>query len=153
MSADFDFQIGRWQVAHRRLRERLVNSSDWESFSGTCEMRPVLGGLGNVEDNLLHISTGTYRAIAVRSFDPAAGTWAIWWLDGRNPHVLDVPVIGRFEDGTGTFLALDDSSGRPIHVRFLWLQTRTPTPRWEQAMSADGGQTWETNWTMDFTRD
>ncbi len=152
MSADFDFQIGRWQVAHRRLRARLVNSTDWEDFSGTCEMRPVLGGLGNVEDNILDISTGTYRAIAVRSFDPVAGTWAIWWLDGRNPHVLDVPVIGRFEDGTGTFLAVDNSGARPIHVRFLWLETLTPTPRWEQAMSDDGGATWETNWTMNFTR-
>jgi len=25
-------------------------------------------------------------------------------------------------------------------------------PRWEQALSVDGGATWETNWTMDFVR-
>jgi hypothetical protein len=25
--------------------------------------------------------------------------------------------------------------------------------RWEQAFSADGGKTWETNWIMQFTRD
>lgn len=24
--------------------------------------------------------------------------------------------------------------------------------RWEQAFSSDGGITWETNWTMDFSR-
>ena len=34
---------------------------------------------------------------------------------------------------------------------FLWLQTDTQSPRWEQAMSADGGQSWETNWTMDLS--
>jgi hypothetical protein len=28
----------------------------------------------------------------------------------------------------------------------------TSTPRWEQAFSEDGGETWETNWIMDFTR-
>jgi hypothetical protein len=28
----------------------------------------------------------------------------------------------------------------------------TPTPRWEQAFSEDGGETWETNWVMDFAR-
>ena len=28
----------------------------------------------------------------------------------------------------------------------------TPTPRWEQAFSADGGKTWETNWVMEMTR-
>jgi hypothetical protein len=40
----------------------------------------------------------------------------------------------------------------PVHVRFLWLQTDTPTPRSEQAMSVDGGETWEINWTIDFGR-
>ncbi len=152
MSKDFDFQIGSWRVTHKRLRERLVGSSDWETFEGTSVMRPVLGGAGNVEDNVLHISTGTYRAIAIRSYDPVQKTWAIWWLDDRNPHALDVPVIGSFEDGAGTFLAVDTSGDRPVHVRFLWLHTDTPTPRWEQAMSVDGGETWETNWTMDFER-
>lgn len=152
VSNDFDFQIGSWRVTHRRLRERLVGSSDWETFSGTSTMRTVLGGAGNIEDNVLHISTGTYRAIAIRSYDPAGKTWAIWWLDGRNPHALDVPVIGRFADGVGTFEAVDTSGARPVHVRFLWLKTNTSAPRWEQAMSADGGETWETNWTMDFER-
>jgi hypothetical protein len=27
------------------------------------------------------------------------------------------------------------------------------SPEWEQAFSADGGKTWETNWTMTFARD
>jgi len=39
-----------------------------------------------------------------------------------------------------------------VLVRFLWLRTLTRAPRWEQAVSPDGGATWETNWTMDFTR-
>ena len=48
---------------------------------------------------------------------------------------------------------LDDAhDGRPVKLRFLWLDTETATPRWEQAMSEDRGQSWETNWTMDFER-
>ena len=39
----------------------------------------------------------------------------------------------------------------PIRVRFIWSGVTTPTPRWEQAFSDDGGETWETNWVMDFT--
>lgn len=150
--SDFDFQIGRWRVKHRRLKARLADCHDWESFDGTCDMRPVLGGNGNVEDNVLHISTGTYRALAIRAFDPVLGTWAIWWLDDRAPHNLDAPVIGGFENGVGTFLADDTLEGAPVKLRFLWLKTDTDTPRWEQALSTDGGETWETNWTMDFER-
>jgi len=153
VSRDFDFQIGSWRVTHKRLRVRFVGSDDWETFSGTSVMRPVLGGAGNIEDNVLHISTGTYRAIALRSYDPAKKTWAIWWLDDRSPHTLVVPVIGSFADGVGTFLAVDTSGDTPVHFRFLWLHTDTSMPRWVQALSVDGGETWETNWTMDFERD
>lgn len=88
----------------------------------------------------------------MRDYDEVAGTWAIWWLSTAEPHVLDVPVIGRFENGVGTFLAEDSLDGRPILVRFLWLNADGPAPRWEQAFSQDEGQTWETNWVMDFTR-
>jgi len=153
ISHDFDFQIGQWHVKHRRLKERLVASTDWEEFSGTSEMRPILGGNGNVEDNLLNISSGAYRAVALRSFDPVKKRWAIWWLDGRAPHVLDVPVIGKFENGTGSFYADVTQDGIKAQLRFLWLTANKSKPRWEQAMSIDNGKTWETNWTMDFTRE
>lgn len=151
-SRDFDFQVGTWDVGHRRLKERLSGCEVWDEFSGTCVMRPILGGSGNIEDNVLHLPAGTYRAVALRSFDPIQGAWAIWWLDSRFPHQLDVPVIGRFDNGVGEFHADDRLNGAAVRVRFLWLRTETDSPRWEQAMSLDDGQSWETNWTMDFRR-
>ncbi len=151
-SDDFDFQIGDWNVKHRRLKERLVASVDWEEFDGTCSMSPVLGGNGNVEDNVLHIASGSYRAVALRSFDPRAQAWAIWWLDSLMPHRLDIPVIGSFEGGIGTFCATETIDGRAVKLRFQWMRTKTASPRWEQAMSTDDGKSWETNWTMDFHR-
>jgi hypothetical protein len=42
--------------------------------------------------------------------------------------------------------------GRDITVRYKWSDITATTARWEQAFSLDGGQTWETNWTADFTR-
>ena len=152
ISQDFDFELGKWQVRHRRLKERLAGCDDWEEFDGTSDTRPVLGGNGNVEDNFLEFPNGFYRAIAIRAFDVEKQTWAIWWLSAGNPHQLEVPVIGRFKDNVGTFFATDTLRGAPISVRFLWLNTDTATPRWEQAMSRDDGATWETNWTMDFRR-
>ncbi len=149
---DFDFEFGEWQVNHRRLRERLVGCTDWESFTGTADVRPILGGNGNIEDNWIEFPEGGYRAIALRSFDAASGTWAIWWLDARFPHQLDTPVTGRFEGDTGTFLARDSLRSLPILVRFRWLRGNRDQPRWEQAFSPDDGATWETNWEMQFRR-
>ena len=68
------------------------------------------------------------------------------------PHQIDVPVVGSFLDGIGSFYADDTFEGRPIRVRFTWFAIDKEAPRWEQAFSIDGGITWETNWTMDFRR-
>ena len=92
------------------------------------------------------------RQITLRSYDPKAGQWSIWWLDGRYPATLDTPMVGRFENGVGTFYANDTLAGRPIRVRFLWTLPKPGMPRWEQAFSADAGASWETNWVMEFTR-
>jgi hypothetical protein len=149
---DFDFVIGDWRVHHRRLKERLAGCAEWVEFEGISTTRKILSGFGNIEDNVLALPDGAYRAVAVRSFDPVAGTWAIWWLDGRNPHQLDVPVVGQFKNGISMFYADDALNGMPIKVRFMWSSLTADSARWEQAFSDDGGITWETNWTMDFAR-
>ncbi len=150
--ADFDFIIGTWRVRHRRLNARLAGCTEWTEFGGLSSTTKVLGGFGNLEDNRLDFPEGTFRAVALRSYDAAAGTWSIWWLDGRNPHGLDTPVIGRFVDGRGEFYADDQLDGRAIRIRFIWQPNPGSHPSWEQAFSADGGASWETNWTMVFER-
>jgi hypothetical protein len=149
---DFDFLAGRWRVHHRRLRERLAGCRDWQAFEGSCVMQPMLDGRGNVDDNVVGLPDGPYRAVSLRAYDPATRQWAIWWLDERHPHRIDPPVVGAFDAGVGTFLADDTFAGRPIRVRFRWTDTGTASPRWEQAFSEDGGLSWEVNWTMRFER-
>jgi hypothetical protein len=150
---DFDFFIGEWKVHHRQLKERLVGSHEWMQFEGTTSTRKILGGLGNMDDNLLDKPGSAYRAVTLRSFDPANGQWSIWWLDGRTPSAnLDPSMKGRFENGIGTFHADDTLDGKPICVRFTWSHSSATACHWEQAFSPDGGTTWETNWSMDFRR-
>jgi len=149
---DFDFLLGRWMVQHRRLKSRLTHCVDWESFAGTCEARPILGGQGNVDDNVLALPDGLYRASSIRIFNPATGDWAIWWFDARYPTKLDPPVIGSFQDGVGTFYSDDQWNGCPIRVRYLWSDITAAAARWQQAFSGDGGNNWETNWVMEFRR-
>ena len=150
--SDFDFFHGRWAVSHRRLQKRLADDANWDVFGGACDVRALLGGLGNVDDNVIELPGGAYRAATVRTFDPATRQWSIWWIDGRNPLVIDVPMRGSFEDGVGTFFCEDVFKGRPIRLRFLWSRITENSARWEQAFSADGGDSWETNWIMEFVR-
>ncbi len=147
---DFDFWMGSWKVRNRYLRERLKGSSEWVEFDATVAARLLLDGIGN-EDEFRTDHDGGFIGMSFRFFDPTIEKWAIYWADTRRPGLLDPPVLGSFSGDVGIFEGDDTFEGKPIRVRFIWSGTATPTPRWEQAFSADGGETWETNWIMDFT--
>jgi hypothetical protein len=147
---DFDFWMGDWKVRNRRLKARLAGSDEWEEFEATSVARPILGGLGN-EDVFLTDHDGGFIGMSFRFFDAEKRRWSIYWADSRRSGELDPPVFGTFSGDRGIFHGKDVFEGRPILVRFIWSGITTPTPRWEQAFSDDGGATWETNWIMEFS--
>jgi hypothetical protein len=151
---DFDFLFGRWQVHHRKLKHRLVNSHEWIEFEGTLFCQPLMGGYANVDDTVFEVPGGTYRGVAPRSFDAKTGQWSIWWMDSRTPlGPMDPPVRGSFHNGVGTFYANDDTEdGKPVRTRLIWSEITPTSGHWEQAESTDGGKTWETDWIMDLKR-
>ncbi len=149
---DFDFIIGDWKVQHRRLKDLLNDCDEWVEFEGSSSTRRTMGGFGNLEDVHLKFPESSFRAVALRSYNAESNLWSIWWLDGRFPDVLDVPVVGRFTEGVGVFFADDVLNGVNIKVRFKWISLDPSKPRWEQAFSKDNGETWETNWTMEFSQ-
>ena len=149
-ATDFDFFFGAWNVHNRRLVERLTGSDEWEEFAATVVARPLLDGAGN-EDEFRTDYAGGFVGMSFRFFDPERRRWSIYWADSRRTGVLDPPVFGAFAGDVGIFEGDDTHEGRPIRVRFTWSGVTTPTPRWEQAFSVDGGTTWETNWIMEFT--
>jgi hypothetical protein len=147
---DFDFYFGRWAVHNRRLVERLVGCQEWEELEATQECRPLLGGLGNLDD-FVTAWRGGYRGMTLRLFQPATRQWSIYWANDRD-GVLEPPVVGRFTDGVGTFLGRDHHRGTPVLARFVWSHITAHSARWEQAFSTDEGTTWEVNWVMEMTR-
>ena len=151
---DFDFLVGRWQVHHRKLKERLANNHEWIEFEGTLVSQPLMGGYANVDDDVFEVPGGTYRGVAPRLFDAKTQQWSIWWLDSRTPLApLDPPVRGSFHNGVGAFYADDTFDGKPIRIRFIWSLITPTSCHWEQAFSPDGGKTWETNWVQDLKRE
>lgn len=147
---DFDFLFGSWTIHNRYLVGRLRNSEEWIEFESTCDAQPLLHGLGNM-DRYNYLRNGVaFEGITLRLFDPATGEWSIHWADSAHPGSLLPPMTGRFEDGVGVFFGDESVDGRRVLCRFLW--TGGDSPRWEQAFSDDGGESWETNWIMTFTR-
>lgn len=149
---DFDFLFGRWRVHNERLRRRLAGSTDWQCFDAIAECRPILGGAGNIDEFVTdEFEPTVFFGMTLRLFDRATQRWSLWWASNRKGG-LEPPVVGRFDDGVGRFEGDDVHAGRPVRVRFIWSDTGPDRARWEQAFSADGGRTWETNWRMHFAR-
>jgi hypothetical protein len=151
-SRDFDFLLGSWTVRNRRLVQRLKGSTEWERFPSTCHARPVLGGLGNMDEFTLERGSGRVLAITVRLYDPISGEWSIYWAASPGRGRFDVPMVGRFEGPCGEFYSQEVFEDRHIFNRFIWTVDGPDACRWEQAYSTDGGRSWETNWIMEFTR-
>lgn len=150
---DFDFLHGRWTIHNQRLVRRLQGCTEWQEFEARQECHPVLDGVGNVDRFVCTFPDGKpLEGMTLRIFDPASRLWSIYWADNRSCQ-LQPPVLGRFEAGRGQFLGDDVLDGKVIRVVFHWAVLGVDSASWEQAFSADGGKTWETNWRMFMTRE
>lgn len=152
-SHDFDFAWGSWRIANRRLKSRLTSCTEWEDFEAQLDCWPILGGHGNVDTYrpTNWIGREGFEGGALRLYDREEGVWRIWWMSTFSGK-LDVPVVGTFVDGEGTFLADEFHEGIPVTCRFRWYDITENSARWEQALSADGRETWEVNWVQHLTR-
>lgn len=151
-SSDFNFLVGEHHVHHKKLKSRLVNSSDWIEFDGTHSQELILNGIGNLEQHeMMGLDGKPLAGMALRLFDPETRIWSIYWSDSRSGK-LDVPMRGSFENNIGYFFAKDEYAGNSILVQFKWDASDPVKPVWSQAFSKDGGNTWEWNWYMYFTK-
>jgi hypothetical protein len=152
-SHDFDFLFGKWTMHNRRLAKRLAGSNEWIEFESTNECHPLPGGLGN-EDIYRTAYWPNFVGMTFRFYKPTTRQWALWWIDNKNSFgvLQPPPLVGSFDGNVGVFEGKDEFEGKPIIARFTWTRIDADHLRWEQAFSPDAGKTWETNWTMEFSR-
>jgi len=143
---DFDFLVGNWVLADKKLKSRLTNSNEWIEFESTVEMHKLLDGIGNMDTYKTMVDGKPFEGIALRLFNPQTRLWSIYWV-ASNVGVLDSPVVGSFEGNIGKFYAKDKYKGKDIVVVFVWDKTDPNNPVWSQAFSPDNGKTWEVNAT------
>jgi hypothetical protein len=151
ISRDFDFLHGRWHVHNRRLLRPLTGSSEWSDFDGTSVVRPVWDGRACLEEWEASAPGVQLSAVSLHLYDPRARQWNLHWATRASGRV-GVPTAGEFANGRGVFYAQEDHEGVSVFLRIILEQLGASACRFEQAFSADGGASWETNWIMDFTR-
>ncbi|GIL41904.1 DUF1579 domain-containing protein [Roseiterribacter gracilis] len=148
-SHDFDFFTGTWNVQNRKLKKRLANNDEWESFSSVSHARLLAGGLGHMDE--MDLPNGAH-GMTIRLFDPTRQLWTLHWVSTLNPVMDPSPVAGRFNGSVGEFFCDDTFEGKKIRVRYTWTVHDRNNVQWAQAFSPDGGTNWETNWIMVFAR-
>ncbi|MEQ1675594.1 MAG: hypothetical protein ABL876_02760 [Chitinophagaceae bacterium] len=150
-AGDFDFFVGNWQIRNKKLKTRLNNCTEWTEFTASSTMFKTLNGIGNMDRFITIIDGKPFEGMTVRLFNPLTRLWSIYWADS-NKGILDVPVVGSFENNTGMFYTKDAFNGRDILVAFNWDKTNPDEPIWSQAFPDDNGITWEWNWYMYMKR-
>lgn len=149
MSNDFDFLHGEWTSRQRKLVKWLVGSDEWDEFPAESTCHGFFDGAGSFDE--IAFPTKGHAGATIRMFNPDKQEWSIYWVDSRT-GTLQPPVFGSFTDGVGTFYGDDEHQGTPVKVRYIWSKITPTAAQWEQAFSVDSGQSWETNWVMEFTR-
>ena len=148
---DFDFEIGNWKIHLSRLQDRLAGSTTWIEFDGTSVTQKVWNGRANLEEFETNSSQGHIEGLTLRLYNPQSHQWSIYWANGKD-GILGQPMIGEFKNGRGEFFDQETWKGRAVFVRFIWSDTTTKSPHFEQSYSDDGGKTWEVNWITNQKR-
>jgi hypothetical protein len=149
---DFDFELGSWKIHLKRLVHPLTGSTTWVEFDGTSVTRKVWDGRSQIEEfETDSPAAGHIEGLTLRLYNPQTHEWRLYWANAKD-GTLVVPQIGEFKNGRGEFYAQDIFNGRSILIRFIWSDTNTTEPHFEQSFSDDGGKTWEVNWITDQTR-
>lgn len=148
---DFDFNVGVWHTHIRRLQHPLSGANDWMELRGTVTVRTIWNGKAQVEEIEADGPAGRFEGMTLFLYNPAAHQWA-QYFSSSGQGTLDTPSVGEFKNGRGEFYSQESYQGRTVLVRFSFLNIGQASNRDEQAFSADGGKTWETNWINESTR-
>jgi hypothetical protein len=149
---DFDFEVGSWKIHLKKLMHPLTGSTAWVEFDGTSVTRKVWDGRSQLEQfETDSVAAGHIEGLTLRTYNPQSHQWRLYWANSKT-GIMDPPQIGKFQNGRGEFYAMDTINGKTVLIRFIWSDTTTNTPHFEQSFSEDGGKTWEVNWITDQTR-
>lgn len=144
---EFDFLAGDWRIKHQRLRP---GQKDFDAFDGEATCWSILGGVASIEE--LRIPARDFSGMGLRVLDVEKKLWSDFWVNAKSGVLGAAGVTGGFKDGAGIFDSDDIDGETPIIVRGVWDEITANSCRWRQGVSRDGGESWDWNWIMNWTR-
>lgn len=145
---EFDFLSGEWRIRHQRLK--AGSADQWDHFDGEATCWSILGGVASIEE--LRIPARNFSGMGLRLFNGEQGSWYELWTNAKGASLTGPGTPGGFQDGVAVFEADDVDGDAPIRVRSTWDRIAQRSCRWHQAVSRDGGRSWQPNWFMDWLR-
>lgn len=139
---DFSFWLGDWEIWQCVLQA----DGTWRSLQPTHAAKN-LDGIALVEEwSGLVLPNGwgqpSQKAVSVRTYDPKAKVWHLYWIEAQSGHLLP-QFVGKFWGARGEFFA---SSWERLACSLM-----TPEAlRWEYAICESG--VWNPGWVMEMRR-
>ena len=148
---DFDFNMGHWKTDIRAATSPLSSPGSWTHLRGTHVVYRVWDDWADIGQLEVDGPSGHVEYLALRLYDRESHQWRVYFANGKS-GTLEQPMIGRFEDGVGTFIGLDEMDGKTVLIRNVWSGITSASCNQDWAISVDGGKTWVPTWISRDTR-
>lgn len=148
---DFDFDLGAWKTHIVRRLHPFTGSADTIELNGTVTVRKIWGGRAQFEEIEADSPKGHWEGMTVFLYDPEARQWSMNFASSTVGK-FSTPMIGGFAGGRGELIGPDTLDGRAILVRGVWSDFTPTTHQYQESYSADGGKTWEVEFTATKTK-
>ncbi len=142
---DFNFLSGNWKIKNRMMKDKT-----WIEFDGEATVTGILEGIASIEE--LRIPARNFSGMGLRLLDVERKLWADFWVNSKSGVLGSVPTWGSFVNGVGIWDAEDTEGEKPMIARGVWDEITPTSCRWYQAVSYDGGKSFQETWVMRWTR-
>lgn len=125
-------------------------------------------GQGNVGEGTNHISLITgdkvlhenfqilkgsnagYLGTSISVFNPNTKVWHQTWMDNQGGNIV---FTGEVQGDKRIFkTAMQNTNGQQIQSRMVFYNIKEDGFTWDWERTTDGGQTWNLNWRIEYTK-
>lgn len=139
-----DFWIGEWECSGRSRNK--PGEDVWTNTAATNSVRKILGGKV-IEENF---KMAGFDGKSVSVYDQNSKQWRQTWVDSSGGYL--VLTGGRRGDTFELKQVMGPKAPTGLQMRMVFTDIKAASFSWHWQRSNDAGKTWETQWTLAYTR-